>query len=1126
MYGVPQLAVERWAHGAAMRRLATAFLAAAAIAMPVTAAADSNSGLPGSSGLSLSSSAPTAAGSACSVDLPSAESFARLIAAARATAGGPSLEAPPAGTLAVTCALPYDNGKPGSDCTGKHKIVFKTTGATTGAKVTAELLGLDANGNILQALSVKNGDVAHLASRVSASDFKMVSKKGTHEVFAPVPLLRVTVEDQGQKVQAFCSNIPYVEVVEPKDEVVAESDGNVTNVLAAIPLVHGPALDLKVDGVHIFDAAHLNLPDPTVCTLSSPCGGTIDINGTMVTVENLAIDLASAVHLPSSNTLRATFKDLSCGGHVFVLNGERIASLPPDPTNQCLVDDTTDKGSSSVFAIDITSPTPGEVTNAVPTPVIGEVCSGRPITSLKLNGLAVNVGGLTCTPGDGENTGTTCVVPINTALGQTDLQKDITTGDAPLGTFDAGSNRLVAAAIDDLGNRTYARVVFATGAVAAPGVDLNAAFAQTALRGSLDNELKSMLTAKVQQAMTATSTEIDNAFVVGISPAGTQTLFDKLCTSPNPDAADPNFGRTPVELFTENIREALLARDASNPLKTGNLAVDCSCNPDYKIYVQSVSVGSDIACPVTFQDGKFHVDIDLPDVTVTVKAEGRCQDDVLDVCVARTVVDMTSTGTIKNIRLGFDVTEGNLLNSTTSAPDFTFSGTSDVVTSGGVDLQCIGADICEVALTVLTLGLIDFSPQIDISKTTDFSSQIGASEPDPVKLKEIKVDEEVVANFDQKLSGEVSSVKITPNGIVAGLKGSFATTVVDPETEATPGAVLTPAPLPTLPVPNAQDVFIGLSDDSMNMMFASMTTAGKLKSTCNTTGKTLADLLPASCDTITLDTPIATALARGACYGVRIDTSCEAIVMPDDPNGVNTASAQGVCHAYRGDNCNTLPLQGGLLAAAAEKAVCANTPNPNLRSDQALLFCANADVPPRMLLEDNTSTTAVEAALRVNDLSVAMIVDRDTTGNVDGPIANVASCFGKDAPTNIDCNLFASCVDLNFNFNMQFQTCNDGKPGFLNQFTSIQILNREAGVVCGGTSNMSTDSTVVNASSSDEAVTIDLTGRAQQFAPPVCGAGLSMGGFVTCDLPTLLAIESDGNPALKDYIAITCKINK
>ncbi len=1122
MFGVfPLQGQSRWASRASMRRIATGVLAVAAISGPASAA-DSKS-LPGSTGLALSISAPASSGDTCSVNLPRTES--PISVAPRASRDNAVASAPPA-ALGVTCSLPYQRGEKGGDCTGWHDVLFNVTGASGSAKVTAELLGLDVNGNIIQALPVKNGDSVHMASKLNA--FKMSSKNGKLEVFAPVPLLRIKVEDQGQTVQAFCSNIPYLDVVEPNGGVVAASDANATKVVAAIPLIHGPALDLKVDGVHVFDAAHMNLPDPTICTPDSPCSQTIDINGTAVTIDNLMIDVATAVNVPSSNTLRATFNDLSCGGHVFVLNGKRIAGQPRSPTSaQCWIDNANDKGTSSVFAVDITSPTPGEVTDTIPTPVTGEVCSGRPVTSVKLNGMPANIAGLSCVAGDGENSGTTCTVPINATIGQTDLVQDITAGDTALGTFDAGSNRLVVAAIDDIGTRAYARVIFATGNVAAPGVDLNVAFAQSSLKSSLNDELQKAVMPKIQNALNATSVEIDNAFVVGVSAAGIQTLFDQLCTSQKTEpAGDPNLGKTPSQIFKDNIRASLLAHGASNPLKTDTLSVTCSCDPSYKVYVSDVSFSGDVSCPVTFSDGKFHVEMNMPSVIVTAKATGSCEDDALGVCVAATDVNLTSTGTVSNIRLGFDVTEDNLLNSTTSTPDFTVGATTDVHTTGGVDISCIGADICDVVLTVLTLGQIDFTPEIDISKTTDFQKQIGAEDPDPVHLKEIKVDEEQVVSFDQKLSGEVSSVRITSAGLTAGLKGTFSTTAVDPETEDTPGAVLTPAPVPVLPVPNAKDVFIGMSDDALNMMFASMTMAGKLKSSCSDTGKTLGDLLPASCEDINADTPLATALARGACYGVQVTSNCEAITMPADPNNVLAASAQGVCHAYKGDNCNALPLFGGLLSNAAEKTLCSNTPNPNLHSDQPLLFCAKADIPPRMLLEDNVSTSAVEAALRVNDLSVAMIIDKDGTGNIAGPLADVQGCFAANAPTNADCNLFASCVDLNFNFNMAFQTCPDGKPGFTNNFTSIQILNREAGAVCGGTTGVSPDSTVVSTSSSDEAVTIDLTSRAQQFAPPICGAGLTMGGFVTCDLPTLIAIDSDGNPALKDYIGITCAVKK
>ena len=1026
--------------------------------------------------------------------------------------------APPPATISAVCALPYQRGKPGSDCTGWHDIVFSTAGTTTNAVVTAELLGLDLQGNVIQALRVENGDSAHLSSRVDPSEFKMTSKNGTHQVFAPIPMLRITVEDQGQKTQAFCSNIPYLQVIEPRGQVIAESDGNVTNVLAAVPLVNPSTLDVVVDGTSILDPAHLNIPDLSACSASTPCGGVVTINSASVTVSNLVLEASGGVGNLSSNTLRMTLEGLACGGHVYVLDGEQLPGvLRSTATSQCHDDDVLDLGSSSVFAIDITSPLAGEVTTAVPTPVQGQVCAGREIVNVQLNGVNANISGQSCTPGDGVTTGTTCVVPIDATLGETNLAQDISTGDAPLGTFDAGSNRLVASATDDIGTRTYEKVVFATGNVAAPGVET--ALLQSALEQAVQDELTKALLPQVQMAMTATSTEIDNAFVVGISAAGAQKLFDQLCTAPNPNPESPNFGKTPGQIFKDTVEAAILA------LPQINTSIDppCSCEAPVTVKVDSVNVGNAVTCPIVFSDDKFRVSVKLPDVTVHGSATGQCEDEVLDVCVARTVVNVQSTATISNISLDFDVTEGNLLNNTTSPSIFVHS-TPAISVSGGVDLQCIGADICEVVLTVVTLGIIDFSPSIDISAVTDITKQVGAAEPDPVRLKEIKVDEEVVANFDQKLSGLVSDVQITPAGISAGLKGTFATLAVDPEVESTPGAVLTPAPLPILPVPNAQDVFIGLADDTMNQMFASMTMAGKLKNACTDTGKTIGDLLPANCEDINLILPAATAIARGACYGVK-GADCESIAMSALVNDLNTATEQGVCHAYKAADCNAIPLAAGPLAALTERNTCANTRNPNLHADQHLLFCARQDIPPRLLLEDNTSTSTVESALRLNDLTVAMLVDRGDPG-LTGALAETPSCFATGASTAGDCNLLGVCMDLNFNFNMQFETCADGKPGFRNQFTSIQILNREPGVVCGGSSTAAQDGDVLDQAATDETVTIDLTARAEDFAPPVCGAGLSMGGFVTCKTPTLFTMNTDGSPTFKDYIGITCLVEK
>jgi hypothetical protein len=136
-----------------------------------------------------------------------------------------------ADTIGVTCALPYVTGGAAQACVGQH-----TANTDSNAKVTAELLGLDANGALINSFTVNNGNKVQLGSRISPADWKFVKNGILSEIFAPVPLLRVTVEDRGMRAVAYCSNIPYIQVVQPTGGVVTESSGNNTFVLAAAPL--------------------------------------------------------------------------------------------------------------------------------------------------------------------------------------------------------------------------------------------------------------------------------------------------------------------------------------------------------------------------------------------------------------------------------------------------------------------------------------------------------------------------------------------------------------------------------------------------------------------------------------------------------------------------------------------------------------------------------------------------------------------------------------------------------------------------------------------------------------------------------------------------------------------------
>lgn len=141
-----------------------------------------------------------------------------------------------AAELAATCALPIARGGRGASCGGTHEVRFEALHASSEAVVTAELLGLDTAGNVLQAIPVENGDLAHLVSGLGKV---MLSSQGNrHQVLAPIPMLRVRVADGGREVEAYCSNLPFLDVVAPSGLLgTVAVQGEATSVRVAIPRV-------------------------------------------------------------------------------------------------------------------------------------------------------------------------------------------------------------------------------------------------------------------------------------------------------------------------------------------------------------------------------------------------------------------------------------------------------------------------------------------------------------------------------------------------------------------------------------------------------------------------------------------------------------------------------------------------------------------------------------------------------------------------------------------------------------------------------------------------------------------------------------------------------------------------
>ncbi|MBW2149124.1 MAG: putative metal-binding motif-containing protein [Deltaproteobacteria bacterium] len=1038
-------------------------------------------------------------------------------------------------TLSAWCALPYLHGRPGRDCTGWHEIQFGTDDEN--AEVTVELLALNENGEILneEQLLVEYGDEVHLASRLDPDDWKWRSwsygRRGTrtrHEVFAPVPMLRVTVKDDlNRTTQAYCSNIPYAQVIEPSGTVVSESEGDVTNVLVAIPLTDPSSLIVEVDGVDIL--LELGISDPSSeCSPALPCNGTVMINSQSVEVSELVVQV-SPIDVEGSNTLTMKLSNLGCGGHLIVVQGQKLpGSFPARVTKECHVDDLCAEGSSSGLAVFIDSPTENQVISSFPVTVEGQACSGREIVDLRINGKGVDIGTQPFTPlgvegCDGETSVGTYLVDFVVPMDQTNLAQDVSSGDVPLITLDLGSNNLVGMVMDDEGNRSYSEpLYFAVGDVASPGT------VPLRIQEQVFSDVKAQVKEAVQLALNATETEIENAFVVGITEGAVDTLFSEKCA----DATDE---------FKNKVREAINQSFATNPPKK-KISYPCSCDP--WVYAKNPVVtfeNVNIACNADFEENQFMVHMDLPDLTVKVDVHGDCETEgIFGECFTETIIDGWAQVTVSNIWMEFYVTEDQLLgNPNPDDPNFDTGVQGNLQSSISTEINCWGAWFCDVFVTVFTLGFVDLTPDIDISTDLDIKKAVGAGEPDPVSLGEIKVAKEEVEEYGQELEGNLSSVEITANGIVAGLTGKFATTApLDPEVQSTPGAVLTPAGLPTMLVPDAEDVFIALADDTINQLFASLTAMGGLKTGCQDSGKTVSDLIPVDCGSLSVGE-----CSNDSSIACKEDADCDGGLCEE--NSAKTTILQGACYGFQGYDCDALPL-GRKLACQAVKN---KMQQFNINGSQPLLFCSRQDIPPRLLIQDDPGTTDwVETTLRLNDLSVAMVVDRNGNQILDGELTSIPKCFEEGSSTVGDCAFFALCLDLNLETAMQLaekhcendaeiictsdsdcesvvgggcvDVCEEGKPGFITRVNEIVITPRAAGVMCGGTTTPGDDEMVANEGAQNETNDI-LIQNATRFTPPICIEGLTLGDFVEFYNPRLIAIEADGDLDFQDYLGIT-----
>jgi hypothetical protein len=1112
--------------------------------------------------------------------------------------------------LGVTCSLPYTHARPGGDCTGKHTITFGAV--AEGVTLKADLLAIDVDGTLIDFIeNVGNGEEAHLASRIDPDDWRVDSKtnkKGTrHTVFAPMPILRVTGTSGDVEDVAYCSIMPWLEVTAPDNQTISLNESSTLDVAGFLPLVDIDTLGIMLNGIDILDAISIDPSDdfPTdgsvLCPTPGDCvfqieagcgdGSMVDVEITNLVVEGLDSDIVndakSGTEKPEQvNTFAFTISGLPAGGHIFYVDGEPLR-LRRRLTSECLVDDLADAGTASAFGIQIDSPENREVVASAPVFVDGTVCGGNEITELKIQGndLPVTIPTYqTCTTGDGMTSADECVLPFNYPVDETDLDA-AANGIAIGGTFHAGSNRVVADATDELGNRTFnTGVVFALGNVQAPG--LSASLSQEAAIKLAGKRIGAAFGNEILDLQKALGDEIDPAFIVGLEETAVQDFFNEKCE----DAL--NQFTTQAEA---NLQNKTFATVSFKPA--------CSCDLNVPIVLESVQfesyAGPGPTCAVDMQEDQIYVTIHLPDTRVQVGAHDSCEDEgIFGECIARTVIDVTAVTWLRQMAFEFTITEDQIEDPDWDPDDqFTYltwriednGGTDlfqegatctagpksgvgcisdsqcpdsvcncakvpgpqsgddpvcaknagyDPVTQSDSDIECWGAAVCNalavvgaVFIEIFTLGFADGFELVgiidfDVEFEEDFLAEVDGAEPDPLELEEVKIDEEEVASFDQGrfVAGPID-VEIKDGGLKIEFPASFESQNIDPNNVDTEGAVVTPAVGPTVAalITAGDEISIGLADDVFNQLFASMKAAGTLEAFCtDADGLTVDDLLPDP-----------------------LNGGCDGLGAADGEVTIGDAGIQGICHAIRGADCSALTadtlgkthakvgscygFSGAdcTLVPAGPKFYCNLVPERNISFDDSLLFCARQDMEPRLLFrEDDATDNTVDTDLLLNDLNIVMGIDKANDGYT-GELEALQGCFGAEGNAAPDCLLYATCLDLTLKTVMGIDnsTCAPNQTGFvfaLKQPNGVIFSSFEGGVMCSAATTTADDEVIAD---SAESTTIERVAEsAEAFTPPFCADGLTLGGVLDFTGPNakMFAITTDGaTPGFADFLFLT-----
>ena len=1020
--------------------------------------------------------------------------------------------------LRVHCSLPQDCGPLGDDCLSWHTVQWDVLNGDGSETVFAELVALDEDGGFFASLPVEEGDTVRLASRVAAGDFTasttevlldddlfagwadcmtgpdngpypagcevfdsdcdddidladfagVQEKFGQvlrfHEFYAPQVFLRVNANNGLNNVDAVCSNMPVLKVISPDEDVFSISEGGITRVKVAMPNIDESTLFVKVDGVDLLAGIGV---DPATDFPGGPYGGFVKVNDCVVEVCNLIVDAAPADQL-AANTLTMTLRNLCCGGHVLVVDGDkRPDSYPDDPDPDCLVDDLRDKGFSYGFGIDIFSPSPGDITPGGPTTVTGEACHGLelicpfPTTCdplVRLNGAWFPLDPPIFTPGDGEDSGDRYVYPF---------EHDLTTrsySESTLpGTFHPGPVRLYAEAWDVWGLAEHSEPVpFAIGPVRAPS------------RGPpLPDD-----------------PAVEKGTNLTISADGLATAFAALMTTALPGQL------------------AVLMDDWVNKFKNHEQDIPMP-GPlsDWTILINPVPDSGELGdegfdVDVIADEDSIEVTAVLPDLISRVETAGQYRIKAcgifghICICIAKFTLDAVFEITVQDAVISFTITEDDIVNNNPVEQDFAIEDDKvEVAKVGGdLDIGCIAGfvfklinvvlDITNLVLKVLTFGQWDPGlglgiPLEDYVEDVNFQELLGLVDADPLSLEFFQIDDADLPEFNTTLSFELAEADITPEGLALAYTTTFIPIQRDPEVGDIPGVPLTDAPLPLPLIPDADHITVSLPDDFFNQLFYSLTYSGQYITEFDTETD-LVSLLPANCAT------------------------------------VGAPEAWGQCEGLKGGDCDALadinPVAGFTCQVASDQAE-----ELNILPTTPLLLHGRLDVPPKLVLTDDEATPGVlESILRIDQISVALLADRSGDGFGDDYDA-VPDCTAALPATTTVCRMWDTCYDVDFD--LELTLGNDGGVPVITPNVVGRTLSHGAG--CGGGGGMPLPGTDAIDEIAQGAVLDELEQDVADNTPPIRLEGLDLGGLITFESPFLIQIENDGDASAGDYLGIT-----